>query len=395
MFCNIYYAKKYEQTVNNLQKNTICCVERGGKIAYFALCAFLAFANITRCAYIFLAAHMIYQKPFAREVENQMCAEKRAFSEANKMGILEVLFRYFTEPVVREMKKIEASLFCTEHIEEIRLRRDKHIFVTVGGRGIKRNVSLPYVVSEKELCTIFNRMCDGSLYAYSESIIRGYISLPCGVRVGVCGHASVEGGRIIGVYDIAGLNVRIPRIDIGVDESLLRKVVSHAKRGLGTLIFSPPAQGKTTCLRAIAYELSSRELMRTSVIDTREELSLMPDNKRLTLDVFSGYPKAEGIRMATLFMNPEVVICDEIGSEEEALAIADAQNCGVPLIATTHGADVYSLLRRRGIMTLHRARAFGSYVRIRIGNGGLEYTVYEWEDVEACFANNRCFTDTL
>ena len=329
------------------------------------------------------------------EVEIVMFTEKRAFSEANKENFIEELLRYFTESVVREIRRLERSLLCTEHIEEIRLRRDKHVFLTVGGGGVKRNVSLPYLVSEKELCDIFNRMCDGSLYAYSESIIRGYISLPCGVRVGVCGHASVDSGRIIGVYDISGLNVRIPRIDIRVDESLLKRVVSHAKRGLGTLIFSPPAQGKTTCLRSIAYELSSRELMRTSVIDTREELSLMPDNKRLTLDVFSGYPKAEGIRMATLFMNPEVVICDEIGSEEEALAIADAQNCGVPLIATTHGADLSSLLRRGGIMALHRARVFGSYVRIWIRNGGFEYTAYEWEDVEACFANNRCFTDTL
>ena len=325
-----------------------------------------------------------------------MCVKKSGFYESKESEIVMSLLRYFPDELVLAFKELERNLERYSRVEEIRLRKDKRVFVTLGGMGVKRNVLLPCSVSEAELCAIFNRMCDGSLYAYSESIIKGYISLSCGVRVGVCGHASVEGGRIIGVYDISALNVRIPRTDIRVDEFLLEKVVRLAKKGLGTLIFSPPAQGKTTCLRAIVYELSSRELMRTSVIDTREELSLMPDNSRLSLDIFSGYPKAEGIRMATLFMNPEVVICDEIGSEEEALAIADAQNCGVPLVATTHSADICSLLRRGGIMALHRARVFGAYVRIRIGSAGFEYTVYEWEDAEACFvANNRCFSDPL
>ncbi len=324
-----------------------------------------------------------------------MGAEKSRFSSCDGDGDTGNLSRYFSDGLYGELKRFEASLFCGERIEEIRLRKDKRVFFTVGGVGVKRNVAISRVVSEDELCEIFNRMCDGSLYAYSESIIKGYVSLPCGIRVGVCGHASVEKGRIIGVYGISGLNVRIPRIDIKVDRALLDKVVSFAKAGLGTLIFSPPAQGKTTCLRSIAYELASRELMRTSVVDTREELSLMPDNVRLSLDIFSGYPKAEGIRMATLFMNPEVVICDEIGGAEEALAIADAQNCGVPLIATAHGSDLFSLVRRGGIMALHKARVFGAYVRIRIGRDGFEYTVYDWDDVEECFANNRCFADSV
>lgn len=343
----------------------------------------------------FLRVILFIRKRLSVEVEIVMCVENSAFFRSEEAGIVGVLLRYFSDELVSALAELEKSLDRCSRVEEIRLRRDKRVFVTVGGMGIKRNVLLPCTISATELCNVFNRMCDGSLYAYSESIIKGYISLPCGVRVGVCGHASVEGGRIIGVYDISGLNVRIPRVDIRVDELLLERVVMLARKGLGTLIFSPPAQGKTTCLRAIAYELSSRELMRTSVIDTREELSLMPDNSRLSLDVFSGYPKAEGIRMATLFMNPEVVICDEIGGEDEALAIADAQNCGVPLVASTHGADICSLLRRSGIMALHRARVFGSYVRIRIGSTGFEYTVYEWEEAEACFANNRCFSDSL
>ena len=323
-----------------------------------------------------------------------MRMEKGSCREQYAVSALDGLSRYFSDGLCRELKSVESSLLFGERIEELRLRRDKRVFLTVGGR-IKRNVATSVVIRGEELSEIFGQMCDGSLYAYSESIIRGYVSLPCGVRVGVCGHASVENGKIIGVYDVSGLNVRIPRTDVRVDEKILERVASLAKEGLGTLIFSPPAQGKTTCLRSIAYELANRELMRVAVVDTREELSLMPKNARLPLDVFVGYPKAEGIRMATLFMNPEVVICDEIGGEEEAGAIADAQNCGVPLIATAHGSDIFSLTRKKGIEILHKARVFGAYVRLYIGRNGFEYKIYTWEDVEACFANNRLAVDSV
>lgn len=306
--------------------------------------------------------------------------------ESCDSGAPDWLLRYFSEPLREELKRCNARCAEGEIIEEIRLRRERRSFLTVGRGGKKQNFVMDTLLSGEELSRIFNRMCDGSLYAYSESIVRGYVSLPCGVRVGVCGHASVERGRIIGVYDVSALNVRIPRRDVRADVRLLRKVEANAKRGVGTLIFSPPAQGKTTCLRSIAYELAQgKDAMRVSVIDTREELALMPKNERLSLDVFSGYPKAEGIRMATLFMNPEIIICDEIGGEEEAFAIVDAQNCGVPLLATVHGSDLRSLMRKRGIAELHRARAFGDYVMIRIGGqGGFEYTSYSWEEAEAC-----------
>ena len=313
------------------------------------------------------------------------------------LKVEDVLSRVFSEELLFNIKKYTRSCTCGEVLEEIRLRKDRCVFLTVGGGGKKRNFAIPFVLSSDELSQIFNKMCDGSLYAYSESIIKGYVSLPQGVRVGVCGHASVEKNEIIGVDDIAALNVRIPRGDIQADKELLQRVSTLARQGLGTLIFSPPAQGKTTCLRSIAYELSrGREAMRVSVIDTREEFLLMPCCDGLSLDIFSGYPKAEGIRMATLFMNPEVIICDEIGTEAEARAIADAQNCGVPLVATAHGSNLSSLLRKRGIIELHKARVFGAYVLLGIGVGGrFNYSLHTWEEAEECFANNRSFADSV
>ena len=315
----------------------------------------------------------------------------------SKSGEIEnVLSKFFSDELLSDIKKYTRACTCGEFIEEIRLRKDRRVYLTVGGGRKKRNFSIPSVLSGEDIEKIFSRMCDGSLYAYSESIIKGYITLDFGIRVGVCGHASVEQEKIIGVCDISALNVRIPRADVRIGGGLFQKVVPYLRKGKGVLIFSPPAQGKTTCLRAFAYELSrGRDAMRVSVIDTREELSMVPFEDGASIDIFSGYPKAEGIRMATLFMNPEVIICDEIGTGAEAVAIADAQNCGVPLIATAHGSCLESLLRKPGIIELHKIRAFGAYVMIRIGESGFDYSVYTWEEAEACFENNRCFADSL
>ena len=264
-------------------------------------------------------------------------------------------------------------------IEEIRLRSGRRVCLTVGYKGERKNLPLSTVMGEDELFDILNRMCGGSMYAYSESIIRGYVALDGGIRVGVCGRASVEDGTIIGVRRISALNVRL---SCGVQESdrrICSIIRSAACNGEGTLIYSPPAQGKTTLLRSLAFSLS--QSMRVALVDTREEFGGCFEGELLSLDILSGYPKAEGIRIATAFMNPELIICDEIGAEEAA-AIAEAQNCGVPLLASTHGKSCEGILRRKGMRMLHDAGVFGLYIGIRIRYGsGFEYDLKNRRDV--------------
>ena len=309
-----------------------------------------------------------------------------------RTSVIDEMRRFFSSELYFGIKRIIDSLTEREVVEEIRIRQDKQVNLTVGSYVRQRNFATGIVVRADELASIFERMCDGSLYAYSESIIKGYITLLSGIRVGVCGHASIEKERIFGVYDISALNIRIPHSDICVDTSLMRVIRKNIRAGEGTLIFSPPAQGKTTCLRSIAYELSCKDSpMRVSVVDTRGELSFMPRNDSLSLDTLIGYPKAEGIRIATLFMNPEVIICDEIGGEDEAVAIVDAQNCGVPLIATAHAATISSLMLKKSILAMHNAGVFGGYVSLRIGTGGAyDCTFYNRGEAEKELENNRC-----
>lgn len=276
-------------------------------------------------------------------------------------------------------------------IEEIRLRGGRRTAIITHAGGGKRSLFLEKKTSEEELCSLLSRFCDGSLYAYSEAIIGGCVTLEDGVRVGVCGRARVENGKIIGVYGVSALNVRIPDARIFCASELAYAVKKKALEGEGTLIFSPPSVGKTSCLRAISYSLAyGEEGMRIALVDTRDELSLLPDCELLSVDILRGYPKSEGIRIATLFMNPELIVCDEIGSLAEARTILETQNCGVPLLASAHASDISSLMRRPAIAELHRAKIFGSYLslgRSALG-GGFTFKLYSWEDAENVFKDS-------
>lgn len=267
-------------------------------------------------------------------------------------------------------------------VEEIRLRRESVSSLTTD-RG---TVLLPVRLSGREMDDTLTRICGGSLYAHSETIGEGYVILDEGVRVGVCGRAAVEQGRVIGVYDPSALSFRIPGdppIDGRPIENLLRAVSGD---GRGVLIYAPPGVGKTTLLRSVIRRIGGgSDPRRVAVVDSRGELALRTKNGAYgyTADILSGYPRPKGIEIAVRTLNAEVAVCDEIGGVEEAKAILAVQNCGVPLLATAHGRELSGLLCRPGIRMLHDARVFSSYVGIARAENGFSYRISSWEDADA------------
>lgn len=269
-----------------------------------------------------------------------------------------------------------------ERIEEIRLRRDRRASLTLPSG----NCMLETVLDGATVDATLTGMCSGSLYAYSDTINQGYISLPGGVRVGVCGKASCEGDRLIGVREVTSLVIRIPHRARAVGAPI-RRLLHEFDYGRGVLIYSPPGVGKTTLLRGVISQLASGEggysPIRTAVVDTRGELSFSNGGRELCLDVLSGYPRALGIEIATRTLSAQVIVCDEIGDYTEAMALVSSHNCGVPLIASTHASSVDELLRRTGIMLLHEARVFGAYVGIsRAAGMDFHYDVHLRDELE-------------
>lgn len=57
-------------------------------------------------------------------------------------------------------------------------------------------------------------------------------------------------------------------------------------------------------------------------------------------DVIANIPKHIGINMLIRSMSPQVIICDEIGSKEDAIAIQKATCSGVKGIFTAHASSI-------------------------------------------------------
>ena len=267
--------------------------------------------------------------------------------------------------------------------EEIRLRYLRTSTLTLSNQG---TLPLDVYLDRGEMDSTVDKLCGGSLYAHGDTIKNGYISLPGGIRAGVCGRAASEKGRVIGVSEINSINIRIPHA-VRTDPAVICRLLSDLKYSKGVLIYSPPGEGKTTLLRSVAEELSRSDRrggMRVSVVDTREELEFGILGMNSTVDILSGYPKATGIEIALRTLNARVIICDEIGSEEEARAICEASNGGAALVASTHASDIGGLMAKKGIRMLHDSGVFGAYVGLRRENGWLKLTVTMRDEVGVC-----------
>lgn len=271
-------------------------------------------------------------------------------------------------------------------VDEVRLRVGRQASLSFADG----NLMLDYVFSQQQMDEVFSRICDGSLYAHAHTIINGYVTLAGGIRVGVVGRAAMDKGEVIGVYDVSSLCFRLPHKIRSVGAPIVRLLRESEGDG-GVLVYSPPAQGKTTLLGSVARELSSGvSPLRVAVMDTRGELGYSLDGHGLCLDILSGYPRPLGIEIAARTMNAQLMICDEIGAEDEARAIIAVQNCGVPLLATAHASALEGLLQRTGIRLLHDAGVFSHYVGIRrvSGERDYQYTIDTWGEADAYLQNS-------
>ena len=271
----------------------------------------------------------------------------------------------------RIVKEIENNIYQNKMIEEIRIRRKRQAYIVVDGQ----NVIINCIVTDDEMLKILKTISHYSLYAYKDTISQGYISLDNGIRIGIIGKASVESGRIVGVYDISEFAIRLPH-SIKVD---CDKMVELSDQG-SVLIYSPPGVGKTTLLRSMINKISQGyNAKRVAVIDTRGELSFELGGEELLVSILTGYPRKKGIEIAVRTMNAQIIFCDEIGDEQDALAITDAQGAGIPIVATCHGSSIGDILSHTGIYNLHRARIFDYYVGIERGNNkDFIYKINTW-----------------
>jgi stage III sporulation protein AA len=186
--------------------------------------------------------------------------------------------------------------------------------------------------------------------------------------VGLCGtYVTDEKGRIR-ICDVSSLNFRISREIPGIAEKLFPKLLCDGKF-CSTLIVSEPCGGKTTLLTDLVRVLSNHGY-RSAVVDERGEIAScfrgIPQKELGALaDVLDGYPKPYGMMVALRALSPQVLVCDEIGSNEETERMLEAMNAGVPVLATAHAKDEEELFNRPQIKRLMDAGALSKIVLLK------------------------------
>ena len=239
-------------------------------------------------------------------------------------------------------------------IDEIRLRRGAAASVTVG----TRNLVLPLCANDAEIAAALRAFCERSLYAKTAAICDGFIPAFGGVRVGVCGRAVVREGKIVSVADISSLNIRIPRRVFGCADRLW-EIMRSQGFSRGALVWSAPGVGKTTLLRELGARLSTGQYARrVAIVDSRAELS---SGEGGIADVLSLYPRAKGIEIAKRTLAPQIIICDEIGGEEDYEAILEAHYAGITVCASAHASSYESLTSSPMMRRLRDVGVFATF----------------------------------
>src|SRR4028118_1718638 len=145
---------------------------------------------------------------------------------------------------------------------------------------------------------------------------------------------------------VVGLPGRVGRAVMGIVD-ILRDLIES---GESLLLMGRPGLGKTTLLREMARVLADEVGKRVVIVDTSNEIAGDGDvphpaiGRARRMQVARVEQQHDVMIEAVENHMPEVVVIDEIGRIEEALAARTIAERGVQLVATVHGNTLDNLL---------------------------------------------------
>lgn len=200
------------------------------------------------------------------------------------------------------------------------------------------------LVTRDDLENVLLCASEQSVYSVSETMREGFLTLPGGHRIGICGTLALRDGETVSVRDVSSLCIRVSGEPSIRTEHLLERLTEP------TLILGPPGSGKTTLLRACIRLLSDAG-RRVSLADDRGEVAAcwhgVPQrNVGMHTDVLTGGRKMQSVLWLLRTMNPEWIAVDEITAPGDLESMETCSYCGVRLLATAHASGTAELNSR-------------------------------------------------
>lgn len=251
--------------------------------------------------------------------------------------------------------------------EEIRLRRGE----PAGVRRAGKDYICGPVVQGCDLQHLLLSATGGSLHCAQAYLAQGFLPLPEGGRLGICGL-----GNGYALSTVTSVCIRLPQQVFGCADTVLRRIC--CPQFTGTIIISPPGLGKTTLLREMIRRLSQAGYA-VSVCDPRGEISGRQGSGAgfdlgPRTDVSVGDCGADGAVKLLRTMSPQILAMDELTAGKDRKTLWEAVSCGVELLSTVHG-DSARDLQRPGLRELVSFGAFTNAVEISLQDGQRHYEV--------------------
>lgn len=286
-------------------------------------------------------------------------------------------------------------------LEEIRFRVNMPLLMEAKGEewyiDTERNCLKPcgcqsvpkeaLIVGKEMLKELLNGLSRNSMYAYQNEMQQGFFTYQGGHRIGICGKAVSEQGKIKGVTGICYMNIRMAREYPGCAEPLIPYLHDEKGRYLSTLIFSVPGAGKTTllrdCIRLLSNGCGPYRGKKISIVDERGEIAgcfrgIPQKDIGMRSDVLDGGKKSEAMLFLLRSMSPQIIAMDELGGQEDYEALQQLIYSGCFILATVHASCADELTEKVQMGQWIAQKKFRRFVQVeKKADGSRQYFVYD------------------